>query len=106
MYDVRSIIYIKDRIPESNIQYLHKILIFAAADARKMVLYLPSILNDFGLTHMNFTILYEYDMITYLMAQIIQHTLRTRYTYIKHFSILDWVEIDIIELQHIKTNLY
>jgi hypothetical protein len=76
----------------------------AACDAAKMLLFFRSILDDIGLDQRHATVLYEDNTGALLMANAGQPTHRTRHMDIKHFSILDWVERDLLILNSIPTS--
>jgi hypothetical protein len=76
----------------------------AACDAGKMILYFRSILEDLNIPQSEATILYEDNNGALLMANAQQPTRRTRHMDIKKFSLLDWVERDLIILHNINTS--
>lgn len=76
----------------------------AACDAAKMILFFRSILEDLGIPQEEATILYEDNNGALMMANAQQPTRRTRHLDIKHFSLLDWVEKDLIILKAISTH--
>jgi hypothetical protein len=76
----------------------------AACDAAKVILFLRSILEDLGIEQPDATTLFEDNNGALLMANAQQPTRRTRYMEIKHFSLLDWVEKDLIILRAISTH--
>ena len=75
----------------------------AASDAAKMALYVHSILQDINIHQEYATLLYDDNMGAYLMADAQQPTKRTRHMDIRYFSLQDWVEQDMIELEPIST---
>ena len=78
----------------------------AASEAGKYALYLQSLLNNLDeLQPHAATILYEDNVGSFLMADAVQPTPRTRHIDIEHFALLDWVEEDLIKLQKIATSL-
>lgn len=77
----------------------------AASDAGKMVLYLQSILGNLHINQREATLLYEYNMGAFKMVSAGQPTPRTRDIDICHFTHLDWVENDLIVLEHFLTTL-
>jgi len=76
----------------------------AACDAGKMILFFRSILEDLGIPQAEATVLFEDNMGALLMANAKQPTRRTRHMEIKHFSLLDWVERDLLLLQTVTTH--
>lgn len=76
----------------------------AACDAGKVILFFRSILEDLGIPQDHATVLYEDNMGALLMANAKQPTRRTRHMDIKHFSLLDWVERDLVLLQTVTTH--
>jgi KUP system potassium uptake protein len=76
----------------------------AACDAAKFILFIRSILEDLGLDQPDATILFEDNQGALLMANAQQPTRRTRHMDIKHFSLLEWVEKDLILLKAISTH--
>lgn len=75
-----------------------------ACDAAKMILFIRSILEDLGIPQSHATTLFEDNHGALLMANAQQPTRRTRHMDIKHFSLLDWVEKDLIILKAISTH--
>lgn len=76
----------------------------AACDAAKIILFFRSIFEDLGIPQEDATILYEDNTGALMMANAQQPTKRTRHMDIKHFSLLDWVERDLLLLQNISTH--
>jgi hypothetical protein len=76
----------------------------AACDTAKMFLFFCSLLQDLGMNQEASTILFEDNSGVLLMANAQQPTQRTRHMDIKHFALLDWVEQDLLQLQHISTH--
>jgi hypothetical protein len=76
----------------------------AACEAAKVILFLRSILEDLGIPQPDATTLFEDNNGALLMANAQQPTRRTRHMDIKHFSLLDWVEKDLIILKAISTH--
>ena len=76
----------------------------AACDAAKIILFFRSIFQDLGIPQEDATILYEDNSGALLMANAQQPTKRTRHMDIKHFSLLDWVERDLLLLKEISTS--
>jgi hypothetical protein len=76
----------------------------AACEAGKMILYYRSILEDLDIPQHHATILYEDNHGALLMANAQQPTKRTRHMDIKKFSLLDWVEQDLLTLHRISTH--
>ena len=77
----------------------------AAADAGKIILYVRSILGQVGLPQYAATILYEDNQGALLMAQAGKPTKKTRHVEIKHFTIQQWTELDLICLKFVRTSL-
>jgi len=76
----------------------------AACDTAKIILFYRSIMKDVGLEQEDATVLYEDNNGALLMANAQQPTRRTRHIDIKHFALLDWVEQDMLILEHIPTS--
>jgi len=76
----------------------------AACEAGKMILYYRSILEDLDIPQHHATILYEDNHEALLMANAQQPTKRTPHMDIKTFSLLDWVEQDLLTLHRISTH--
>ena len=76
----------------------------AACDAAKVILFIRSILEDLGIAQPDATTLFEDNQGALLMANAQQPTRRTRHMEIKHFSLLEWVEKDLILLKAISTH--
>lgn len=76
----------------------------AACDTAKMILFFRSLLDELDLPQHSATILYEDNTGALLMANAQQPTRRTRHMDIKHFTLLDWVEQDLLQLQQISTH--
>ena len=93
----------KTRFQEIIAQSSTEAEFIAAADAGKMILYVRSILEQVGICQEEATVLYEDNQGALLMAQAGQPTKKTRHVDIKHFSIQQWTEMDIIALNYIKT---
>ena len=75
----------------------------AAADAGKAILYVRSILNEINMPQDKATTLYIDNNGALLMGNAQQPTRRTRHMDLKTFSILDWVQRDLLIMQRIKT---
>ena len=77
----------------------------AASDAGKMALYLRSILAELEVPQDLATPLFEDNNGALMMANAQQRTKRTRHIHmdIRHFSLLDWVEEDLLKLESIDT---
>jgi hypothetical protein len=73
----------------------------APCDTAKMILFFCSLLQDIGLEQEEATVLFEDNNGALLMANAQQPTKRTRHINIKHFAILDWVEMDMLLLHDI-----
>jgi hypothetical protein len=76
----------------------------AACDAGKLILFFRSLLQDLSIEQPHATILYEDNNGALLMANAQQPTCRTHHIDIKKFSLLEWVEQDLIILESIKTS--
>ena len=76
----------------------------AACDAAKIILFFRSILEDLQIPQDHATILFEDNNGALLMANAQQPTRRTRHMDIKHFSLLDWVQRDLVLLKAICTS--
>ena len=76
----------------------------AACDARKAILYVCSILNKIGIPQNEATTLFIDNNGALLMGNVQQPTRRTRHMDIKHFSLLDWIERELIIMKHINTS--
>ena len=77
----------------------------AASDAGMMVLYLRLIFEDLHIDQREATLLYEDNIGALKMASAGQPTPCTRHIDICHFALLDWVEKDLIVLEHVSTTL-
>jgi hypothetical protein len=77
----------------------------AAYDAGKMILFVRSILWDLGIPQEAATLLYEDNDACMAMANAQKSTPCTRHIDIKYFSLCDWVERDLMLLEHIDTNI-
>ena len=77
----------------------------AAADAGKAILYVRSILDQIDIPQHAATVLYEDNQGALLMAQAGKPTKKTRHIDIKHFSIQQWTELDLLLMKHIKTSI-
>ena len=75
----------------------------AAAEAGKYILYVRSILAEICIPQYNATVLYEDNQGALLMANAQQPTKGTRHMDIKTFKLQEWVEQDLIILEHINT---
>lgn len=95
----------KTRFQEIIAQSSTEAEFIAAADAGKMILYVRSILEQVGMPQYEATILYEDNQGALLMAQAGKPTKKTRHVEIKHFTIQQWTELDLILLKHIRTSL-
>ncbi len=76
----------------------------AACDAGKAILYIRSILNEIGVPQNEATTLFIDNNGALLMGNAQQPTRRTRHMDIKHFSLLDWIERELIIMKRIKTS--
>jgi hypothetical protein len=75
----------------------------AACDVGKLILFFRSILDDLGMEQQNATVLYEDNNGALMMANAQQPTRCTRHMDIKKFSLIDWVEQDLIILHSMCT---
>ena len=76
----------------------------AACDAGKAILYVRSILNEIGVPQNEATTLFIDNNGALLMGNAQQPTRRTRHMDIKHFSLLDWIERELIIMKRINTS--
>ena len=76
----------------------------AACDAGKAILYVRSILDEIGVPQNEATTLFIDNNGALLMGNAQQPTRRTRHMDIKHFSLLDWIERELIIMQRINTS--
>ena len=76
----------------------------AACDAGKAILYIRSILNEIGVNQNEATTLFIANNGTLLIDNAQQLTRRTRHMDIKHFSILDWIERDLLIMKCVNTS--
>jgi hypothetical protein len=74
------------------------------SDTAKLILFYRSLMQDIGLEQKEATILFEDNNGALIMANAQQPTKRMRHMDIKYFALLDWVEQDILLLEHIKTS--
>ena len=95
----------KTRFQEIIAQSSTEAEFIAAADAGKIILYVRSILQQVGIPQYDATILYEDNQGALLMAQAGKPTKKTRHVDIKHFTIQQWTELDLIILKYIKTSM-
>jgi hypothetical protein len=77
----------------------------AACDAGKMILFIRSIMWDLGIPQQSASILYEDNDAATAMANAQKPTTRTRHMDIRFFALSDWVERDLILLEHIHTSI-
>ena len=75
----------------------------AACEAGKYILYLRTILEQIGIPQTEATTLYEDNQGALLMANAKRPTKRTRHVDVKYFVIQQWVENDLLTLEHIAT---
>lgn len=73
-------------------------------DTAKMILFFRSLLHYIGIEQSDATILFDDNTEALLMANAQQPTCRTRHMDIKHFTLLDWVERDLLVLEAISTH--
>ena len=78
--------------------------LYALSEAAKTMLYIRNILDDLNVRQDNASILYEDNQGCICVAESRKPTRRTRHVDIKHFSLVDWVEQDIIAIKKISTN--
>jgi hypothetical protein len=71
----------------------------------KMILFLRSILWDLNIPQEAATLLYEDNDACTAMANAQKPTPRTRHMDIKYFSLSEWVERDLMLLEHIDTSI-
>jgi len=76
----------------------------AACETAKHILFYRSLMQEIGLEQTDATTLFEDNTGALLMANAQQPTKRTRHMDIKHFALLDWVEQDLLLLEHIDTS--
>ena len=76
----------------------------AACDAGKAILYIRSILDEIGIPQDEATTLFIDNNGALLMGNAQQPTRRTRHMDIKHFSLLDWIERELIIMKRIPTS--
>ena len=75
----------------------------AICDAAKIILFFCSILEDLEIPQEHATVMFEDNAGALIMANAQQLMRCTRNMDIKHFSLLDWVERDLIILKTIAT---
>lgn len=75
----------------------------AANEAGKMAKYLRTILAQIGSPQEEATIILIDKTGALMMANVLQPTRRTLHTDIKHFSIQEWVEQDLVIMEQIRT---
>ncbi len=71
----------------------------------KMILFVLSVLWDLGVPQEAATLLYENNDACTAMANAQKPTSRTRHMDIKYFSLSEWVEHDLMLLEHIDTSI-
>ena len=76
----------------------------SATEAAKAAKYLRTILNELGHFQNSATTLYEDNNAAIAMANAQRPTRRTRHMDIRHFALLQWVELDEIVLSYISTS--
>lgn len=76
----------------------------AACDAAKMISFFRSLLQDIDMQQHAATVLFENNHGALMMANAQQPTQRNRHMDIKHFALLDWVEMDLLTLEAIHTS--
>ena len=77
----------------------------AAYDTGKMILFVRSILWDLDIPQEAATVLYEDNDACTAMGNAQKPTPRTRHIDIKYFSICEWIERDLMILEHIDTTI-
>ena len=95
----------KTRFQEIIAQSSTEAEFIAAADAGKMILYTRSILEQVGLPQYEATVIFEDNQGALLMAQAGKPTKKTRHVEIKHFTIQQWTELDLLKFKHIRTSI-
>ena len=96
-------IYFKTKFQETIAMSSTEAEFTAACDAGKAILYIRSILNQIGVNQNEATTLFIDNNGALLMGNAQQPTRRTRHMDIKHFSLLDWVERDLVFMKRINT---
>jgi hypothetical protein len=76
----------------------------AACDTAKMILFFRSLLHDINIEQQEATVLFEDNHGALMMANAQQPTRRMCHMDIKHFALLDWVEMDLLTLEAIHTS--
>ena len=76
----------------------------AACDAAKAILYVRSIMNEIQMPQDTATILYIDNHGAMLMGNAQQPTRRTRHMDIKKFSILDWIQRDLLIMKRVSSS--
>jgi hypothetical protein len=71
----------------------------------KMILFVRSVLWDLGVPQEAATILYDDNDVCTAMANAQKPTPRTRHMDIKYFSLSEWVERDLMLLEHINISI-
>ena len=97
-------IYFKTKFQETIVLSSTEAEFIAACDAGKAILYVRSILNEIGVDQNEATTLFIDNNGALLMGNAQQPTRRTRHMDIKHFSLLDWIERDLIFMKRINTS--
>ena len=96
-------IYFKTKFQETIAMSSTEAEFTAVCDAGKAILYIRSILNQIGVNQNEATTLFIDNNGALLMGNAQQPTRRTRHMDIKHFSLLDWVERDLVFMKRINT---
>jgi len=102
MYTDRAIRY-KSKFQTIIAHSSAEVEFMAACNTVKMILFFRSLLQDVGIEQQDATLLFEDNNGALMMANAMQPTQRTRHIDIKHFTLLDWVEQDLLFLGAIKT---
>ena len=68
-------------------------------------MYTRSILEQVGLPQYEATVIFEDNQGALLMAQAGKPTKKTRHVEIKHFTIQQWTELDLLKFKHIRTSI-
>ena len=76
----------------------------AACDAAKMAIYLRPLLDEIGIPQNHAMMIYEDNTDALMMVNAGQPTRCTRHMDIRYFAIQDWVEEDLVVLEHIHTS--
>ena len=94
-------VHFKTKIQEDVAHSSTEAEFVAANEAGKMAKYLRSILDQIGISQEEATVILIDNSGALMMANAQQPTRRTRHMDIKHFSIQDWVERDLVVMEEI-----